>query len=155
VATLIGKKQHESEFFKRIPISLRPEWEPVQKLYFSLELLGKSELMHRKIFDAVHRDRQSIKSDIAVGNLIESLGLNRKQFDGVYFSKAVEAKVRIALQTQRDYEVDQVPMVAVKGRYLTSPAKAGDMAGVDKQFLELEELSLKIMDELIIKSDGY
>lgn len=138
--------------FKRVPVSLRPQWGPVQKLYFALELLGKSVAMHKQIFDAIHKESQSIKSDEAVGDLIERLGLNRKQFTDVYFSEEVLAKTRMAHQMQTHYEVDQVPLIAVNGRYLTSPAKAGDMVGDDKPFAELEALSLKILDELLVKS---
>jgi thiol:disulfide interchange protein DsbA len=138
--------------FKRVPVSLRPEWIPVQKLYFALEVLDKSESMHKRVFDAIHKERRSIKSDEAVGDLVEHLGLDRKQFNEAYFSAAVGAKIGKVLQMQRDYEVDQVPLVAVKGQYLTSPAKAGDMASDDKPFDELKLLSLKILDDLLVKS---
>jgi thiol:disulfide interchange protein DsbA len=137
--------------FKRVPVSLRPEWDPVQKLYLALEMLGKSEAMHTKVFDAIHKERRSIKSDEAVGDLIEHLGLDRKQFNEAYFSAEVRTKIGKVLQMQRDYEVDQVPLVAVKGQYLTSPAKAGDMASDDKPFEELEMLSLEILDDLLVK----
>lgn len=138
--------------FKRVPVSLRPEWDPVQKLYFALELLGKSEVMHAKVFDAIHKERRSIKSDEAVGDLIEHLGLDRKQFNEAYFSSDVRAKIGTVLQMQRDYEVNQVPLVAVRGLYLTSPAKAGDMGGDDKTFAELGALSLTILDGLLVKA---
>lgn len=138
--------------FKRVPVSLRPEWDPVQKLYFALELLGKSEVMHTRVFDAVHKERRSIRSDEAVGELVEHLGLDRKHFNEAYFSAEVRTKIGKVLQMQRDYEVNQVPLVAVSGQYLTSPAKAGDMAGDDKTFDELGTLSLTILDGLLVKA---
>lgn len=139
--------------FKRVPVSLRPEWDPVQKLYLALEMLGKSEAMHAKVFDAIHKERRSIKSDEAVGDLIEQLGLDRKQFNEAYFSEEIRTKIGKVMYMQLDYEVNQVPLVAVRGQYLTSPAKAGDMAGDDKTFAELGDLSLTILDGLLVKAN--
>jgi thiol:disulfide interchange protein DsbA len=138
--------------FMRVPVSLRHDWLPVQKLYFALELLGQSEALHSRVFDAIHKERRSIKSDEAIGNLAEYLGLNRKQFDAVYFSSEIQEKIKTAAQMQLAYQIDQVPMVAVEGRYLTSPAKVADMVGDDKPIAELEALSLRILDDLLVKS---
>ena len=137
--------------FRRVPIGLRATWVPAQKMYFALELLGKADVMHKKIFNAIHVDKMSVQSDEAVIDLVASLGLNRKQFSETYHSAAVQAKVAQALQMQKAYQIDQVPLVAVDGRYLTSPAVAGEQVGADKPLPELQAASLKILDDLIAK----
>jgi thiol:disulfide interchange protein DsbA len=144
-------KNRERIVFKRIPMSIRPEWEPAQKMYFALELLGKADVMHNKIFKAIHQERSSIKNDEAIFNLVEKLGLNRKQFTAMYLSSAVQEKVQQAMQMQTSYQIDQVPLVAIDGRYLTSPAKAAEMIGDDKSETELQQMSFTILNGLISK----
>jgi thiol:disulfide interchange protein DsbA len=123
----------------------------VQKMYFALEVMDKSVVLHKKVFDAIHIDHASIKSDEAVILLAERLGLDRKQFELAYFSPEVLAKVKYAKKLQMDYEIDQVPLVAVGGRYLTSPATAAEMVGDDKPLSGLESISVKILDDLLAK----
>jgi len=137
--------------FKRVPAGLRQSWLPAQKMYFALEVMGKVDVMHKKIFNAIHVDKMSVQSDEAVIELVASLGLNRKQFSETYYSAAVQAKVAQALQMQKAYQIDQVPLVAVDGSYLTSPAIAGEQVGADKPLPDLQAASLKILDELIAK----
>jgi thiol:disulfide interchange protein DsbA len=147
-----AERNRDRIVFKRVPVSLRRDWAPVQKMYFALELMGQAEVLHKKVFDAIHKEKLSIKSDEALGNLAEHLGLDRKQFKEVYFSAAVQAKIQRALQLQQDYQIDQVPMVSVDGRYLTSPATVAAMVGDDKPFNELEALSLRTLDSLLARS---
>lgn len=120
-------------------------------MYFALEVMDKSVVLHKKVFDAIHIDHASIKSDEAVILLAERLGLNRAQFESAYFSPEVLAKVKYAKQLQVDYEIDQVPLVAVRGRYLVSPATAAKMVGEDKPLSNLVGLSLQILDDLLVK----
>jgi thiol:disulfide interchange protein DsbA len=145
------EKNRERIIFKRVPMSIRPEWAPAQKMYFTLELLGKAEVMHNKVFNAIHKEQSSIKSDAAIFNLVENLGLNRKQFMAMYYSAAVEAKVSQAKQMQTSYHIDQVPLVAVGGRYLTSPAKVSEMPELEQTEAALQKRSLQILDQLISK----
>ena len=140
--------------FRRVPVGLRPDWVPAQKMYFALELMGKADVMHKKVFNAIHIEKRSIKSDEAVIELIAFLGLNRKRFSEAYYSQDVQEKVHQALQMQKAYEVEQVPMVAVDGRFLTSPAIAAAMAGNDKPLSELQAISFNIVDDLILQSQG-
>lgn len=139
----------ERVVFKRVPIGLRASWVPAQKMYFALEVMGKADVMHKKVFNAIHVDKMSVASDEAIFTLIAALGLNRQQFTEAYNSTAVQTKLAQASQLQNAYGIDQVPLVSVDGRYLTSPAVAEELLGPDKSLSELQLASFKILDKLV------
>jgi thiol:disulfide interchange protein DsbA len=116
------KKQGDNIVFKRVPVSFRPSFVPQQKLYYTLEALGKVDELHQKVFNAIHIERKRLDTDEAVAEFIAKQDIDQKKFRDVYNSFAVQTKVRRASQLQDAYRVDGVPLLAVGGRYMTSPA---------------------------------
>lgn len=145
------KKQGDNILFKRIPVAFRDSFVPQQKLYYALEAMGKLEALHPKIFYAIHAGRQALDTDTAVANFIEKQGVDKKKFLDLYSSFGVQTKVRRATQLQQDYRIDGVPMIAIDGRYLTSPGIAGaSMKNASEQ--ALQGAALQVMDALVAKS---
>ena len=146
------KKNSDKIVFKRIPVGFRPEWVPHQKLYFALEAMGKTEEIHPKVFKTIHVERQPLNSDDAVINFAVKQGLDKQKFVDAYNSFAVQSKVKRSAQVAATYKAAQVPLIIIDGRYVTSPAHAGEMVGNNKSELELQTVALKVMDDLVAKS---
>jgi thiol:disulfide interchange protein DsbA len=145
------KKQGDNIVFKRVPIAFRESFIPQQKLYYTLEAMGKTEELHKKVFHAIHVERQSLDTDAAIADFIEKQGIDKKKFLDLYNSFGVQTKVRRAAQLQEAYKVDGVPLVAIDGRYLTSPSIAG--AGLGRQpEPALQSAALQVMDWLVAKA---
>lgn len=142
------KKQNGQIVFKRVPVAYRAQWVPLQKLYYVLEALGKTEEMHAKVFNAVHRDRLPYDNDAVIADLAVRIGLDRKQFLDVYNSFAVQTKLRRAAQLQDDYKITGVPTLAVAGRYETSPGILADH-GLKQPEPQLFTSTLQVMDYLV------
>lgn len=123
------KRQGDKIAFKRVPVAFRASMVPQQKLYYALEALGRSEEFQGKIFHAIHVQRQPLDAENAIVDFMVKQGIDRKQFLDVYNSFAVQTKARRAAQLQEAYRIDGVPIVAVDGRYLTSPAIVGNSIG--------------------------
>lgn len=145
------KKQGDKINFKRVPIAFRDSFIPQQKLYYTLEALGKVDELHKKVFDAIHVQRQRIDTDAEIADFIAKQGIDKKKFLDMYNSFAVQTKVRQATQLQSAYQVDGVPLVAVDGRYLTSPSIVGASIG-NKPEAELHTATLQVMDFLVAKA---
>lgn len=145
------KKQGDAISFKRVPVSFRPDFIPQQKMYYALEAMGQLESMHSKIFDAIHKNRQKIDTDAAILDFVSKNGVDKVKFQDAYNSFSVQAKVSRAAKLQAAYKVDGVPLVAIDGRYLTSPGKAMDALGNVSEH-ELMLGTMKIMDTLVAKS---
>jgi thiol:disulfide interchange protein DsbA len=123
------KKQGDNIVFKRVPIAFRPSFEPQQRLYYTLEAMGKTEELHKKIFQRIHAERQPLDTEAAIVDFVEKQGIDKKKFLDLYNSFGVQTKVRRATQLQEAYRIDGVPMIAVDGRYITSPSIAGATLG--------------------------
>lgn len=146
------KKQGDHIVFKRIPVNFRPEWVLHQRMYYALEAMGKNEEMHAKIFNAMHGEHKQINTEDAIISFVASQGIDKQKFTDAFGSFSVQAKVKRVAQLQTNYKIEQVPLVIIDGRYITSPFKAGSLVGHEKSEPELQQAAVKIMDDLVAKS---
>ncbi|HEX2531175.1 MAG TPA: thiol:disulfide interchange protein DsbA/DsbL [Burkholderiaceae bacterium] len=123
------KKQGDNIVFKRVPVAFRESFIPQQKLYYALEAMGKVDDMQLKVFNAIHSDRKSLDTDAAIVDFVASQGIDKKKFLDLYNSFAIQTKVRQAAKLQEAYMVDGVPLLAVDGRFETSPSIVGAALG--------------------------
>lgn len=113
--------------FRRVPVSFRPDFEPHQRLYYTLEALGKVDELHKKVFYTIHIERQPLNTAALVAAWAEKQGLDKTKFVDMYNSFSVSTKVRKATQLQDSYKVDGVPSLGIAGRYYTSSEQARSM----------------------------
>ncbi|PUA17958.1 thiol:disulfide interchange protein DsbA/DsbL [Glaciimonas sp. PCH181] len=143
-------KQGDKIDFKRVPISFDPRFLPQQKLYYTLEALGQVPAMHKKVFNAIHVQRQRLDTDATILDFAVKQGLDKAKFTDTYNSFGVQSKALRATQLQNAYKIDGVPMIAVDGKYMTAPSIVGSaMNGTEAQ---LFTATLQVVDALIIKS---
>ncbi|MBC7608563.1 MAG: thiol:disulfide interchange protein DsbA/DsbL [Polaromonas sp.] len=121
------KKLPKDVVFRRAPVSFRPDFEPQQRLYYVLESMGKVEELHKKVFYAIHVEKQTLNTADQVADWVEKQGINKAKFVEAYNSFPVVTKARKATQLQDAYKVDGVPALGIAGRYFTSGAVAQTM----------------------------
>ncbi|HET8748229.1 MAG TPA: thiol:disulfide interchange protein DsbA/DsbL [Ramlibacter sp.] len=129
------KKLPADVYFHRVPVAFRDDFVPQQRLYYTLETLGKVDELHAKVFDEIHNKRQPTNREEQILAFAEKNGLDRAKFQEIYNSFSVQAKARRARQLQDQYEVQGVPSMGVAGRYITD----GDMAGNMDRCLQVVE----------------
>lgn len=112
---------------RRAPVSFRPDFEPQQRLYYVLEAMGKVDELHKKVFYAVHIEKQPLNTPALIADWIAKQGVDKAKFMEIYSSFPVNTKARRASQLQEMYRVDGVPSLGVAGRFFTSGALAGSM----------------------------
>ena len=137
------KKAPKDVALKRVPVSFRPDFEPQQRLFYVLEGMGKVEELHKKVFYAIHVDKQPLNTEALLAAWAEKQGINKAKFVEMYNSFSVGTKVRKATQLQNLYKVDGVPALGVGGRYYTS----GDLA-------QNMDRALQVVDYLVGQSRG-
>lgn len=137
--------------FKRVPVAFRASMVPQQKLYYTLEAMGKVESLHGKVFNAIHVQRRNLDREAAIADWAAEQGLDRQKFLDVFNSFSVQSKVRRATQLQQAYQVDGVPLLAVDGRFLTSPAIVSQSIG-NRPEPVLHSATFKVLDHLIAQS---
>jgi thiol:disulfide interchange protein DsbA len=145
------KKQGDKIVFKRVPVAFRESFLPEQKLFYTLEAMGKVDELHKKVFDAIHIERQRLDNDAAITSFMVKQGIDKDKFLEVYNSFGVQAKARRATQLQGAYAIDGVPMVAVDGRFLTAPSIVSASIGNQPE-PALHAATLQVMDALVARS---
>lgn len=121
------KKMPKDVVLRRSPVSFRPDFEPQQRLYYVLESMGKVEELHKKVFNAIHVERQLLNTADLVAAWAEKQGLNKAKFTEAYNSFLVATKTRKATLLQDAYKVDGVPALGIAGKYFTSGSVAQTM----------------------------
>ncbi|MDY7576974.1 thiol:disulfide interchange protein DsbA/DsbL [Herbaspirillum sp. RTI4] len=145
------KKQGDKIIFKKVPIAFRESFLPQQKLYYTLEAMGKAEELDKKIFTAIHVDRQRVDTDKTILEFIVKQGIDEKKFLDIYNSFGTLTKAKRASQLQEAYKVDGVPLVAIAGRFMTAPSIAGAALSNQPESMQ-QAATLQVMDFLVTKS---
>jgi thiol:disulfide interchange protein DsbA len=145
------KKQGDKIVFKRVPVAFRDSFIPEQKLYYTLEAMGKVDELHNKVFHAIHAERQRLDNDAAITNFMVKQGVDKDKFLEVYNSFGVQAKARRAAQMQTAYRIDGVPMVAVDGRFLTAPSIVSASLRNQPEHA-LHAATLQVVDALVARA---
>jgi thiol:disulfide interchange protein DsbA len=138
-----AKKMPKDVSVRRVPVSFRADFEPQQRLYYVLESLGKVDELHKKVFNAIHVEKQQLTSADQITAWAEKQGIPKARFVELYNSFSISTKARKATQLQDAYAVDGVPALGIHGRYFTSGTQAKTL-----------ERSLQVADYLIAQSRG-
>ena len=115
---------------RRIPVAFNASFVPQQKLYFTLEGMGKLDALHAKVFRAIHVEKAKLAKDDEIMAWIATQGVDVAKFMEVYNSFTVSNQVRRASQLQDAYGVEGVPSMGVAGRFYTDGTMAGSMSVV-------------------------
>jgi len=115
---------------RRVPVGFRPDFQPQQRLFFTLEAMDLLPRLHAKVFQAIHMERQPLVRDETILAWVEKQNVDRTRFQETYASPYVNSRVRLALQLQEAYAVEGVPSMGVAGRWYTDGSMAGNMPRV-------------------------
>jgi thiol:disulfide interchange protein DsbA len=88
-----------------------------QKLYYTLEVLGKLDELNPAVFRAVHVHRNYLASDKAIFAWAGEQNLDVDQFKKTFNSFTVMSKVNRATVLTNQYQVDGTPSLFVDGSY--------------------------------------
>jgi protein dithiol oxidoreductase (disulfide-forming) len=122
------KKQQKDVVVRRMPVAFRDEFVPQQRLFYTLEALGKLEQLHKAVFKAIHEQNVKLNSAEQMADWIVTQGVDRQKFLTTYNSFSVSGKAGRATQVQNQYEVRGVPALGIAGRYYTDGSVAQSMA---------------------------
>jgi thiol:disulfide interchange protein DsbA len=127
------KKLPEFVAFRRVPVQFREEpFGSHQRIYYALEAMGQLEAMHRKVFYAIHNDRQRLDKPADIQAFMTKNGVDGAKVVELMGSFAVQTKARQAKQLAESYKIDGVPALGVQGRFYTTGSLAG---GQDKMLV--------------------
>ncbi len=112
--------------FVRMPGILGKNWLPHARAFYAAEKLGVLDIIHKPLFDAIHKDKRKIIDEKSLRVFFSEHGVSGDEFDQAYNSKEVEEKVRAAFTAGQGYALTGVPAIIINGKYGTSASVAGD-----------------------------
>ncbi len=115
---------------RRVPVAFNASFVPQQKLYYTLEGMGKVDELHAKVFRAIHVEKLKLAKDDEIMAWAAKQGVDMAKFKEMYGSFTVSNQVRRATQLQESYGVEGVPSMGVAGKYYTDGTMAGSMSNV-------------------------
>ena len=124
------KKIPANAEFVRMPAIFNQKWEPHARAFYTAEILGVLDKIHHALFEALHGQKRKINSDDEIKKFFVEHGVSEKDFDRVFRSFAVEAKIRRSKDMSQRYGIRGVPALIVNGKYRTSAQLAGGNAKI-------------------------
>lgn len=121
-----ARKLPDSVSFRRVPVAFSAPQEPYQRIFLALEAMGQLDAMHRKVFTAIHVQKQRLDKDADILALMTANGIDGAKFTETFKSFTVASKAKQARQLAEAYRIDGVPTLGVHGRFFTSPSMTGD-----------------------------
>ncbi len=135
------KKLPADVAFRRVPAVFNALWETHAKMYYALEAVGQLDAVHRRIFNAIHLQRQRLDKEEDIIKFVADNGVDAAKFTDALKSFGVATKVRQAKQLIDAFKIDGVPALGIQGRFFTSPQLAGG-----------NERALNVADQLILRA---
>ena len=132
--------------FSYVPAELQPRWEPFARAFFTAEALGVREKTHQPLFDAIFKERRTLRSlDELADFYAKAGGVDRAKFMDAATTADTEAKLTRATTLLTAYQVDGTPTVVVAGKYRVTGESAGGYPNVFDvvDFLVAKELAAK------------
>ena len=117
-------------YFRRIPAVFNPRWAHDAAIFYTLEVLGTLDKLHRPLFDAIHNDRLKTDNPAALGEWLAKNGLDAQKFDATMKSFGVQSKVKRAAQLTSAARIDGTPALMVQGRYTISAEQGKSREGM-------------------------
>jgi protein dithiol oxidoreductase (disulfide-forming) len=135
------KKLPADVAFRRVPAAFNASWEGLAKFFYALEASDQIEAMHKRVFAAIHVQRQKLDKEADIAAFVKSAGGDDAKFLDAYKSFGVATKLRQGKQLAEAYKIDGVPTLGIHGRWFT----AGSLAGT-------HERALAVADQLIARA---
>lgn len=127
------KNKADDVVFVRVPAVLGKSWELGARAYYTAELLGVTDQIHKPLFERFHKEKKPIRNMDQLKEFFLTRGVSEKDFDSTINSFAVITKTNRAKQVRNMYGISGVPALIVNGKYRTSAR----LAGGDKKMFEV------------------
>ena len=123
---------------EKIRNAFQSNFVPQQRLFYALEAMGLVDTLQRKVFAAIHVEKQNLAQGDAIADWIAKQGVDKTKFLTQYNSFSIATKASRATQLQNAYKIEGVPALGVAGRFYTDGTLAKGM-----------ERALQVVDFLV------
>ncbi|MBX3611604.1 MAG: thiol:disulfide interchange protein DsbA/DsbL [Hydrogenophaga sp.] len=112
------KRRPADVVLRRAPVAFSPAFEPMQRLYYTLESMNLLGSLHAKVFKAIHEERLPLTTPGPITEWVVRQGVDRAKFTQVYNEGSTRAKAAGAAMLQEAYAIEGTPALGVAGRFM-------------------------------------
>jgi thiol:disulfide interchange protein DsbA len=120
-----AERAGENVNYYRMPVVFQRSWEPFARAYYVAEAMGILDQSHLALFDALHKERQRLRTDEDMADFFAQFGVSEEDYLNTAKSFAVETKLRRTVTLTQRYGITGTPTVVVNGKYLAMARMAG------------------------------
>lgn len=115
--------------FVRVPVVFFPSWMPMSnnkamhalaRTYYAIAQRDDYEMLHERIFDAIHVEKRSLMTEDEMATFLATLGVDEKDFRSRFNSDEVTQKVEKAAEYVLSSAVRMTPLLVVNDHYRVS-----------------------------------
>ena len=111
------KSKPDNVEFIRLPVILRENWAIHARAFFAAQALGKLDVIHKPLFEALHNEKRRLNSEKRLMEFFAEHGISNDDFLSAFKSFSVSSKMRRANKYASKYGVQGTPTVVVNGKY--------------------------------------
>jgi len=108
--------------FRHMPAVFQDSWVPLTRAYYTLEAMGLTDRLHQELFNAIHKNKASLRDANAIIDWAAGKGVDRKRFSDTYNSFGINGRLQRSIDLTRKYDIPGTPAIAVDGKYITAPS---------------------------------
>jgi len=138
------KNVSEDVHFRYVPAIFRSNWIPGAKMFYAMDAIDGADILHDRIYDAIHRDKLDLNEESVLFSWVEKQGVDREKFEATYNSFSIQNQVARSTQMTQRYQLTGVPALVIDGRYMTSGKRGGTPQDT---ILVLEKILEKVRQE--------
>ena len=124
------KKAPQDVVVRREHVGFSKAFEPLQRLYYALESMGKVDALHTKAFEALQKDRIRLDQEETAADWVAKQGVDRAKFLQAYKSFNTATRIKRVAQLQEAYAVEGTPALGIAGKYYTDGSMAKGFEGM-------------------------
>ncbi len=125
--------------FIRTPAALNNVWEANARGFYVAETLGLVERTHVALFDAIQVRKERLFDQSSLAAFYGKYGVSANNFNGLYQSFAISAKIAQSRNLAIRYQLSGVPAMVVNGKYLV-PGETARSVEVVKALVAREQV---------------
>jgi thiol:disulfide interchange protein DsbA len=118
--------------FQRTPAIWQSALEPYARAYYSAKLLKVLDETHVALFEAIHVDRQPIRSEQDLTEFFGQQGVDEAKFSKVYNSFGVNSMIEQAKARAIGYRTQGTPEIVINGKYRVTTRMSKNFDGMLK-----------------------
>lgn len=146
------RKNADKVAFKRVHVGHGEIDAALQRAYLTFEAMGITEQVHPKVFAALHVERERLVDNGSIVAWLPKAGVATDKYIAVTNSFGIRARLNRAREQLQAYQIEEWPMIAIGGRYLTSPYLAASAMRTGPNEAQQQVAALQVMDHLVAKA---